>query len=144
MTLIRLLRPEDISMAAALERECFSEPWSAEAFREAVENPSRYYLAAEQRGRIIGICGMQNIAGEGQISNVAVASDYRRHLTAFHMLEKLLLIGQEAGVAAFTLEVRESNEAAIRLYQKLGFAVEGIRRNFYEKPRENALILWKR
>lgn len=142
---IRRMNREDIPAAAALERECFSEPWSENAYVSALANENALYLAAESTdGSIAGLCGLLDILGEGDISNVAVRESFRRKGIAEGMLSELIKQGKERGITAFTLEVRASNEAAIRLYEKFGFVCEGRRKNFYEKPREDALILWKR
>ncbi len=142
---IRRMTPEDAAAAAALERECFSEPWSENAYLGTLADENALYLAAEREdGTLAGICGVLNILGEGDISNVAVAQPFRRRKIAERMLEELLRQGRENGITAFTLEVRASNEAAVRLYEKFGFVQEGRRRNFYKKPVEDALILWKR
>lgn len=99
---------------------------------------------SKRRCRPVGIAGMVILAGEGDIDKVMVAPDMRRRGIADQLLEALLQRGREQGVTAFTLEVRRSNEAAIMLYKKHGFQQEGVRPGFYEKPAEDALILWKR
>lgn len=99
---------------------------------------------SKRRSRPVGIAGMVILAGEGDIDKVMVAPDMRRCGIADLLLEALLQRGREQGVTAFTLEVRRSNEAAIMLYKKHGFQQEGVRPGFYEKPAEDALILWKR
>lgn len=142
---IRRMTGEDVPAAAALERECFSQPWSENAYRSALANENAVYLAAEtEDGSFAGMCGVLDILGEGDISNVAVRESFRRQGIAERMLRELMREGKKRGIAAFTLEVRASNEAAVRLYEKLGFACEGCRKNFYENPREDALILWMR
>ena len=108
-------------------------------------NEDAIYLAAEtESGELAGVCGVLDILGEGDISNVAVAAAFRRQKIAERMLAELLKRGKERGITAFTLEVRASNRAAIRLYEKFGFVPEGRRKNFYTKPVEDALILWYR
>ena len=88
---------------------------------------------------------LTSIAGEGDISNVAVYEKYRNNSIATQLLTKLLELGTEQyGILAFTLEVRSQNAAALRLYEKLGFLSEGIRPNFYERPKDDAVIMWKR
>ena len=142
---IRRMTPEDIPAAAALERECFSKPWSENAYRSTLANENALYLTAKTKnGELAGICGVLDILGEGDISNVAVAESFRRRKVGERMLAELLRQGEERGIGAFTLEVRASNEAAVRLYEKFGFFAEGRRKNFYDNPREDALILWKR
>lgn len=142
---IRRMVQSDAPAAAALERACFSRPWSENAYLSTLADENALYLIAEKEdGELVGTCGLLDILGEGDISNVAVSRSFRRRKIAERMLTELLKQGRERGITAFTLEVRASNEAAIRLYEKLGFTSEGRRKNFYEQPREDALILWKR
>ena len=93
---------------------------------------------------MVGSCGVTNVSGDGEIDNVVVDEAYRNRGIATAMLEETLRRGYAMGVEAFTLEVRVSNAPAIHLYEKAGFVSEGIRPRFYEKPVEDALILWKR
>lgn len=144
MITVREMLEKDAKEAGRLEKENFSEPWSANAFLETLKLDYAYYCVAEEDGRLVGICGLRNIAGEGEITNVAVDKAYRRRNTASMLLEHILDIGKKKGVTAFTLEVREGNEPAVNLYKKFGFLCEGIRRDFYDNPKEDALIMWKR
>lgn len=142
---IRKMTAEDVPAAAALERICFSEPWSENVYLQTLANENALYLLAENEdGELAGICGLLDILGEGDISNVAVAEPFRRQKVAERMMAELLRQGRERGITAFTLEVRASNEAAIRLYEKFGFICEGRRKRFYREPEEDALILWYR
>lgn len=142
---IRRMTREDVPVAAALERECFSQPWSENAYLSALANENALYLVAESAdGSLAGMCGFLDILGEGDISNVAVREEFRRQGVARRMLAQLLKQGRERGITGFTLEVRASNKAAVRLYEEFGFVCEGRRKNFYEKPREDALIFWRR
>ena len=84
------------------------------------------------------------IAGEGDVSNVAVYEEHRGKHIATALMQELLRVGEEKGIRDFTLEVREQNQPAIRLYEHAGFVSEGIRPNFYDKPKDNAVIMWKR
>lgn len=87
---------------------------------------------------------LTNIAGEGDITNVAVREQYRGRKIASALMEALLKLGRERyGIKAFTLEVRSQNTAARNLYEKLGFVSKGVRPGFYEKPKDDAVILWK-
>lgn len=144
MIYYRRLRAEDVPAVSRLEEQTFSMPWSAESFRQMIEKEDTAYFVAEEEGKILGGCGLFLIAGEGNITNVAVAPEARRRGVATGLLTYLLSEGDRAGLTAYTLEVRVSNKAAIALYEKLGFVSEGIRPNFYEKPREDAVIMWKR
>lgn len=140
----RRLREEDVPAVSRLEKETFSMPWPAESFLHMLEKEDTAYFVAEEDGQILGGCGLLLIAGEGNITNVAVVPGARRRGVATGLLTYLLSEGDRAGLTAYTLEVRVSNEAAIALYEKLGFVSEGIRPNSYEKPREDAMIMWKR
>lgn len=141
---IRKLQEEDIEPLSRIEAETFSMPWSAQDFRDLLNRDYCTYLVALAEGKVAGCCGMTTICGEGNIDNVVVAEPFRNRGIAQTMLEELMRMGGEAGVTAYTLEVRVSNMAAIHLYEKLGFVSEGIRPRFYEKPTEDAMIMWKR
>lgn len=144
MLVIRKMTEDDVDQVGEIEESIFPLPWSKKSFQEAVNRKNTIYLVAESEGEILGYCGLWNIIGEGEITNVAVKTGHRRRKIARGLLEQLMHMGVEEGVEAFTLEVRVSNMAAIRLYESLGFVTEGIRKNFYEKPQEDALIMWKR
>lgn len=141
---IRQMEERDAGAAARLEADNFGTPWSRKAFTETLRCSYAYYYVALEAEDVIGICGLRNIAGEGEITNVVVDAGYRGRGIAQALLQKALERGNELGVEAYTLEVRESNRAAIKLYEKFGFKNEGIRKGFYEKPREDAVIMWKR
>ena len=141
---IRELQDEDIEALSRIESESFSIPWSANDFRDLLTRDYCMYLVAVAEGEIAGCCGMTVLCGEGNIDNVVVAKHFRNRGIASAMLKELLARGEAAGVGEFTLEVRVSNKAAIHIYEKLGFASEGIRPRFYEKPVEDANIMWRR
>lgn len=141
---IRTMQESDLTQVAAIEKANFSVPWSLESFRESMELEHTIYLVAEEDGNIMGYCGMYRVFNEGEIVNVAVAEAYRRRQVASNLLKQLFTESTTLSVDNFFLEVRESNEAAIQLYKKLGFIEAGIRKNFYEQPRENAIFMWKR
>ncbi|MBR6451638.1 MAG: ribosomal protein S18-alanine N-acetyltransferase, partial [Lachnospiraceae bacterium] len=118
--------------------------WKPDDFRDMIRRDNMTYLVAELDGKVIGGAGMRNILGDGEVTNVAILAPYRGRGYGRRLMEALLQAGSELGAGAFTLEVRKSNETAIRLYESLGFVKEGVRPGFYERPREDALILWKR
>lgn len=144
MTSIRRMEEKDIEKAARLEAENFSSPWSKHAFAETLRCGYAFYYVAEADADIIGICGLRNIAGEGEITNVSVDHRHRREGVAAALLAKALEDGGKMGIEAFTLEVRSGNRPAICLYEKFGFKNAGIRKNFYDNPKEDAVIMWKR
>lgn len=141
---IREMRKEDVDTVTALEESCFSMPWKRQDFEDILTNPDRYYLVAESDNAIVGGCMLTMIAGEGDVSNVAVYEEHRGKHIATVLMQELLRLGEEKGIRDFTLEVREQNQPAIRLYEHAGFVSEGIRPNFYDKPKDNAVIMWKR
>lgn len=142
--IIRKMRQEDTAAVSRLESEVFTMPWSESAFREMAQEKNAIYVVAVYRDTIIGNCGVRNILGEGEITNVAVSETYRGHGVAKMMFQMLLAEGKKQGIDAFTLEVRKSNLPAIRLYESFGFESAGVRPRFYEKPVEDALVMWKR
>jgi len=141
---IRKFTAEDVEQVTALEQSCFSMPWKSEDFLRLAGDPDSLYLVAEDDGKIVGICGVTNIVGEGNINNVAVNEAYRGQGIATKLMTRLIEEGYAMGIAEFTLEVRVSNAPAISVYEKCGFVSEGVRPKFYEKPVEDALIMWKR
>ncbi|MBO4902351.1 MAG: ribosomal protein S18-alanine N-acetyltransferase [Lachnospiraceae bacterium] len=142
--ILRPMTEEDLPAVSQIEEETFSMPWKPDDFREMIKRDNMTYMVAELDGEIIGGSGMRNILGDGEITNVAIREKYRGRGYGKALLQALLTAGEEMGAAAFTLEVRVSNTAAIRLYESLGFVSEGVRPDFYERPREDALIMWKR
>lgn len=142
--IIRKMRQEDIKQVSRIEGDSFSTPWSENAFLRAMEDEHTLYLVAEQEDTILGMCGVRNILGEGEITNVAVDAGARGRGIGRRLMEELLKKGEDLGIQCFTLEVRGSNQPAVQLYQSIGFVVEGVRKNFYEQPVEDGLIMWKR
>lgn len=146
---IREMQREDLEKVTALEASCFSMPWKYKDFEDTLTNPDRIYLVAQadnpaedSNSGILGGCMLSNAAGEGDISNVAVSEKYRNNGIATELLTKLIKIGTERyGMTVFTLEVRSKNAAARRLYEKQGFVSQGIRPGFYDKPKDDALIM---
>lgn len=148
---IREMQRNDLEEVTELEKSCFSMPWGFKDFKEVLTNSNRVYLVAEMDSaaadsskRILGGCMLTHIVGEGDISNVAVLEKYRKNGIATALLSELLKLGMNRyGITAFTLEVRSKNMAARRLYEKHGFVSEGVRPDFYEKPKDDAIIMWK-
>lgn len=141
---IRNLQDSDIEALARIEAASFSMPWSAEDFRDLLSRKYCFYLVALAEGRIAGCAGLTDICNEGNIDNVVVAEEFRGQGVGTLLLGELLSRGEERGIKAFTLEVRVSNAPAIHVYEKLGFVSEGVRPRFYEKPVEDAMIMWRR
>ncbi len=126
---------------AQIEILCFSDPWSLQALAGELESPlARYFLCVEGE-KLLGYAGARMVLEECQVVNVAARPDCRRQGVASQAMEALLACARREGREYATLEVRRSNVAALRLYQKLGFAPQGIRPGYYEKPREDALLM---
>ena len=130
-----------IEQIAALERECFSTPWSEAMLTEALFDSQASFIVAEsEEGGVLGYAGLQVVLDEGYIDNIAVEPNARRHGVADELLDVFCRFG-EANLAFLTLEVRASNAPAIALYRKHGFEEAGRRKNYYTKPTEDAVIM---
>ena len=130
-----------IEEIARLEKECFSSPWSEEGLKSELDNNFARFYVAFLGGKIAGYIGSHNVLGEVYITNVAVFPQFRRNGIGKALVE-LLVSKMKAENADFvTLEVRKSNQGAISLYEKCGFEKVGERRNFYEKPIEDAILM---
>lgn len=141
---IRQMQAKDLDAVTHLEESCFSMPWKRADFEDILKRTDRVYLVAEYEDKIIGGCMMSEIVGEGDISNVAVDEMYRGQGIADTLLKAMLKLGDEREMTAYTLEVRSQNQPAIKLYERNGFITEGVRKNFYQKPTDDALIMWRR
>ena len=143
--MIEILKMESIhvSQIAALEKLCFSEPWSENSVAGELNNPLSLWLVAVDGDCVAGYVGSQSVMGESDMMNIAVSPNYRRQGVAEALVEELVCRLKDKGNHCLTLEVRSSNNAAIALYEKLGFAQVGRRPNYYRNPKEDALILRK-
>ena len=136
------MHPDHIPAIAKLERECFSRPWSEQMLAEELENQCAAFLTAvDETGEVLGYAGLLVAADEGYITNVAVFSQHRRRGIAAKLLQVFCDFAAAHHLAFLTLEVRPSNAAAIALYESFGFTERGRRRNYYDLPKEDALIL---
>jgi ribosomal-protein-alanine N-acetyltransferase len=137
---------DDLSAVDDLQRQTFTNPWGAEAIRWELENTdvSRLYVMHDPQDRVVAYCACWMVFDELHINSLAVDVTRRRAGLARHLLRYVLGEAVAAGARAATLEVRRSNVAARALYEGLGFKVEGVRRDYYQDPREDAVILWKR
>ena len=130
-----------IPQILALEQTCFSVPWTETMLTDALYDPQASFIVAEdEEGNVLGYAGLHAILDEGYIDNVAVEPDARRHGVASALLDVFCRFAA-ANLAFLTLEVRASNAAAIGLYEKHGFLRAGLRPGYYQKPREDAVIM---
>ncbi len=133
----------DLDRLEALEGLCFSVPWTREQLISQLPDGMHVFLVADVGGKAAGYVGMMHIVDEGYISNVAVAPEHRRRGVADALIASLLARCEALSLAFVTLEVRRGNAPAVALYEKHGFRRVGERRDYYEHPREDALLMTK-
>ena len=138
------MNADHLDEIAELEQVCFSTPWSRNMLAEELDNAcSAFLVALDDGGHVAGYAGLQVILDEGYITNVAVQPEYRRQGVAGQLLAVFLNFAKGNHLAFLTLEVRASNYGAIALYGGLGFRSVGRRKNYYEHPKEDAIIMTK-
>ena len=136
------MNADHLDEVVELERICFSTPWSRNMLAEELDNMlSAFLVALDDNGRVAGYAGVQVILDEGYITNIAVRPDCRRQGVAGKLLQVFLDFAQANHLSFLTLEVRASNYDAIALYGSRGFRSMGRRKNYYEHPREDAIIM---
>lgn len=145
--LIRPMQAEDVPEVTELEKNCFADPWSKESFlREVTQNKLASYVVItdqQKQDAIAGYAGMWIVFDEAHITNIAVLPDYRGMSLGKRLMVRQIKDSMVAGCDKMSLEVRVSNLAAIALYRGLGFTETGIRKEYYEDNKEDALIMWK-
>ena len=138
------MNADHLDEIAELEQICFSTPWSRNMLAEELDNAcSAFLVALDDADHVVGYAGLQVILDEGYITNVAVRPECRRQGVAGQLLAVFLNFAQGNRLAFLTLEVRASNYGAIALYGGLGFRSVGRRKNYYEHPKEDAIIMTK-
>ncbi len=140
--MIREFAQGDEKSIAALEIECFSSPWSEAAILESLGN-STAFLVFEESGKVLGYAGLQIVLDEGYVTNIAVTKPARGRGIGKSLVQSLISLAHEKELAFISLEVRQSNTPAISLYKKCGFKDFGKRKNFYQNPTEDAVIMTK-
>ncbi len=138
---LRTLGPEDLDELCRLENLCFSDPWSRESLGEELTNPLAVYTALGRENALLGYLGTRRVLDEWEIVNVAVDPAFRREHLGSRLLETVLAEARESGVKQIFLEVREHNAPAIGLYEKYGFRPIARRKNYYDHPVENAIVM---
>ena len=138
---IKTMTPEDVVQVHKVEEACFSVPWSLENFERIFRYKENYYLTAWDGDTIVGFIGLMAVAGEGDITNVAVLPSHRKQGIGDRLVKSMIDLAKEKEISKIMLEVRSSNEAAIHLYEKYGFEFLCIRKNYYQKPTEDANIM---
>ncbi|MBO6041108.1 MAG: ribosomal protein S18-alanine N-acetyltransferase [Oscillospiraceae bacterium] len=138
---IRSAARSDLERLEELEGQCFAVPWTREQLESQLPDTQHVFLVAGENERVLGYVGMMTVLDEGYISNVAVAPEARRRGIARALVSTLLGRAEELSLSFVTLEVREHNEPAIALYAGLGFVPVGLRKNYYDSPKENAILM---
>lgn len=139
---ISLMTPDDLEEVYAIETRSYQQPWTLSIFQGELSKPDkRTYLVARLAGKIIGYGGMMVTDSEGHITNLAVDPPHRRWKIGTLLTLRLIEIAMLKGLHWLTLEVRESNEKAQKLYERFGFRKVGMRKNYYSDG-ENAVIMW--
>ena len=137
------LKPEHIPAILEIEAKSNSAPWSERSFRGELTNPQSIFLTAIAEGRVVGYAGLWVVVDEGHITTVAVDPAFRRAGIGKRLTVEVLNKGKDQGIVCATLEVRASNEPAIRLYEDLGFFQAARRKGYYPDNREDAIVMWK-
>ncbi len=141
---IRDVGPDDIPQIVEVEKRCFSLPWTAEQLAAQIKDAQHEFIAAiSPDGTVLGYVGMMYVLDEGYISNVATDLPWRRQGIADALIGRLCAICEGLRLSFVSLEVRAGNAPAVALYEKHGFAPVGLRKNYYERPREDAVIMTK-
>jgi [ribosomal protein S18]-alanine N-acetyltransferase len=137
--------PRQIDDVLTIEEASFTNPWTRDMYLAELENRgvSYCYLARDPEGQVVGFCSFWRVLDELHINNIAVKPESRRSGVATALLSHVLREGGMLGAQRATLEVRQSNDAARLLYERFGFNIAGVRRAYYTKPVEDALILWR-
>ena len=136
------MNADHLDQIERLERICFSRPWNRRMLAEELENQCAAFLVAEdENAAVLGYAGLLVMMDEGYITNVAVFPEYRRLGVAARIIQVYMDFAAANDLAFLTLEVRPSNAAAIALYRRFGFEEVGRRKNYYDLPKEDALIL---
>ena len=142
---LRRLGQRDLEAIERIERSSYPTPWSRSMFASELSKPSSISLGAfeAETGELVGYLVISRYVDAWHVMNIAVAPERRRQGIAVALFQRLFELTAADGRRGYTLEVRISNEAAIKLYERLGFQSRGVRRGYYTDNREDALIMWR-
>ena len=139
---VRRMRAADVAAVVGIETDAFSSPWSAETFESLLDRPGLELLVMEHELEgVVGYAVLWCILDQGELANVAVTPRLRGQGLGRHLLSRVLDVARARGIETMFLEVRASNEPALELYRSFGFSDVGRRKAYYERPREDALIM---
>ena len=140
----REMQVEDLDQVAEIEKSLFSVPWTKEGFFTFLIKDENMFFVVEEKNKILGYCSMQTVIDEGDILNVAVRKDRQKEGIGYFLVDSMLMMAEARGIRTVHLEVREGNGTARRLYSRLGFVEDGLRKNYYSDPLENAVLMTRR
>lgn len=142
--ILREMMIDDLEQVLEIEEELFSVPWTREGFFTFLTRDDSMFLVVEEKEKILGYCGLLMVLDEGDVLNVAVRKDRQREGIGNFLMESLIRLSGQLGISMIHLEVRKGNETAIRLYERLGFERDGIRKGYYTDPVEDAVLMTKK
>ena len=141
-SVFRICEEKDLAAVMELDREAFFDPWSRDTWQGELQNKIAVWLVEELNNQIVGYAGIWVVAREAQVMRVAVKEKLRNQGLGLALTRALIQKAWDAGAEAVTLEVRESNVAAQKVYERCDFVSEGVRPNYYEDTHEGAVIMW--
>nr|WP_297884986.1 ribosomal protein S18-alanine N-acetyltransferase [uncultured Blautia sp.] len=141
--IFREMLVEDLDQVMEIEEDLFSVPWTREGFLTYLMKKDTMFFVVEEKEKILGFCSMMTVLDEGDILNVAVRRARQKEGIGQFLVDSILRMADLQGIRLVHLEVREGNQTARRLYERLGFKEDGLRRNYYEDPVENAVLMTK-
>lgn len=143
--ILREMMVDDLDAVMEIENELFHMPWTKEGYFTFLTRPDAMFLVVEEKGRLLGYCGLLMVLDEADVTNVAVRKDRQREGIGHFLVESMMRLAADQGIEIIHLEVRAGNKTAIRLYERLGFERDGLRKNYYTDPTEDAILMsWNR
>ena len=143
MATFRRMTETDVFRVAAMEKNIFSDAWSETGLRDTLGQKQAFVLVAEEENEIVGYCIIYYVMTEAEIARIAVDETMRRKGVGYGLLDAVCNCCREMKVERLLLDVRESNDSARSFYQRCGFVEDGVRKEFYEQPKENAILMSK-
>lgn len=138
---LREMRIEDLSQVERIEKSLMSPPWTKEGFLSFLLKENTLFFVVEEKEQILGYCGMLTVLDEADITNVVVRRERQHEGIGFFMLSGAMRIARDCGITTFHLDVREGNAPARRLYERIGFVRDGLRKDYYSDPTEDAILM---
>ena len=141
--IVEKMTESHLNEVVKIEEKSFTNPWSRESFYEELLKPLSFKFVALENGKVVGFAVLDTVLDEGNLLDIAVDESNRRNGVGRILMNALFEVAKEKSLSFITLEVRESSSPAIALYEAFGFERVGMRKNYYSKPNENALLMTK-